>query len=696
MYRHRLAASVAAVALYLATVAGPAGAVQPSAAPIPPFTDVPEYRANSSRTGVYPGPGPVEQPVPVWSRSISGAINFNPILADGMLLVGGSDHRFYALDARTGAERWRFEAADEFGRFGSAADGRVVVASADGVLHALDLATGKELWNHPDIGMGTDVVDGVVYAPGTDQHAYGIDLATGATKWSWAAPGDVVYLTVADGTAYLSVSDGRLYAISTVDGTELWHVQILAGNPGVAEIAGDAVYVTGEVGDSDLPDGELYAIDRNAGTVRWRFRTPSGNQITLGATANGALYAGTLDGSGLYALPTIADTSGAAPQPLWHSPTTAEAFKNQALTGDILYVPTKDPNEILAVDKSDGAVRWHLPLTGVPNGTLAAGGMLFTTDDSGVIAAHAEPSLKEAIGSTTSGPLDAVAAASPEPLANPFTVLRTLDPSTTKLHQLQAIDIGPDGLIYALDRKPSVTVIDPATGAVVRTWGRQGTREGEFDYPNDNKVNIAVGPDGTVFVDDEGNHRVQAFTPDGTFIRQMGSFGTDEGQFSRPHFVAVDSHSGLYVGDEPSGSLTKFGPDGAFLWRTPGADPSFIAVAELPDGRIEWLRDRVPLVTIDPATGQVVDGWGQSGFGNGELQNGCDLSVDSAGNEYILSCDPGRTQVFDAGHRLIAGEYQAQGDQVLDPVFGSKGEVYATDFTTTDNIYILKDSLLAP
>ena len=696
MRPHRFAAPMAAIALTLSGLSGPAHAAQPSAVPIPPFSDVPEYRANTDRTGVYPGPGPVEQPELVWSRSIAGAFNFNPILADGMLLAGGSDHQFYALDARTGVERWHFEAADEFRGWGAEADGTVVVASADGILHALDLATGKERWNHPDMAPGADIVDGVVYAPGTDQHAYGLDLNTGATTWSWAAPADVVNLTVADGTAYFSVSDGRLYAISVADGAEQWHVQTLAGVPGVAEVDGDTVYVSGSVGDPTTPDGEIYVIDRASGAVRWRFRTPSGNEITLGATANGALYAGTTDGSGLYALPTTADASGAAPKPLWHTESSASAFKNQALTGDLLYVPDKDPNEILALGATDGAVRWHLPLAGAPNGTLASGGMLFATDDSGVIAAYAEPSLKDAIGPTTSGPLDVVASASPWPVPNPFTLLRTLDPSSTSLHQLQAIAIGPDGLIYALDRKPSVTVIDPANGAIVRTWGRQGTREGEFDLsdPNGNKVNIAVGPDGTVFVDDQGNHRVQTFKPDGTFIRQMGSFGTDDGQFSRPHFIAVDSEGSVYVDDEPSGLLTKFGQTGAFEWRVPGGDQFADGMAVLPNGRIDHLQDSGRVITLDPATGEKVDEWGQSGLANGEIGNPCDLSVDKAGNEYLLSCAPGRTQVFDPQHQLIGGTYSVKGDQVFDPIFGPNGEVYATDFTTTDNIYILKDSLL--
>ena len=65
--------------------------------------------------------------------------------------------------------------------------------------------------------------------------------------------------------------------------------------------------------------------------------------------------------------------------------------------------------------------------------------------------------------------------------------------------------------------------------------GRAGAGPGEFDLsrPDDNPGNgdIAVAKDGTVYVADGTNHRIQAFKPDGTFIRQFGSFGTGPGEF---------------------------------------------------------------------------------------------------------------------------------------------------------------------
>jgi outer membrane protein assembly factor BamB len=678
---------VAVVTLGVAACGGPVSKAPPSSPVLPPLADVPEYRASTARTGVYPGPGPIQEPLLVWSRTIDGPIAFNSILADGLILFGGSDSSFYALDARTGAERWRFTAAAGFNVYGSTADGTVVAVSDDGILHALDLATGRERWSRQGMAAGTSIVDGVVYAPGADDHAYGLDLATGKERWSWAAPADVVYLTVVDGVAYASVDDGRLYAISLAGGSERWHIQTLSSAPRVAEIDGDIVVASGATWEA--PVGELFVIDRESGAVRWKFRTPTGYMITAGSTADGVVYAGTWDHTGLYAFPTTGDTAGVAPKPIWYAPISGQAYKNEAIAGDLLYVPTEAPNEILAVGKADGAIHWRLPQADVPNSTMVSGGMLFTSDKSGTIAAWAEPAIRDAIGQTVSGPLGVVAQGVLPP--DPFAIIRTLGPATTGLETMLAMDVGPDGLIYALDAKPSVTVVDPATGGVVRTWGRQGTGDGEFHLVG--LGNIAVGPNGMVTVTDSGNHRLQVFSADGTFIRQVGSFGAGAGQFSHPFRIASDDESSVYVLDD-SGSLTKFDRDGTFVWRVPGSGTQ--SAAQLNDGTIVWLMDQGRVQRLDPATGAALDSWGGPGRGAGQLDASCVISVDSVGNEYIFGCDPVRTQVFDPDHRLLGGAY-APRDQVVVPIFGPNGEVYghSPEFSN-DDIYVLSDSLLPP
>jgi len=47
---------------------------------------------------------------------------------------------------------------------------------------------------------------------------------------------------------------------------------------------------------------------------------------------------------------------------------------------------------------------------------------------------------------------------------------------------------------------------------------------GQFNYPR----NIAIAPDGTVYVADTANHRVQRFSADGALLTKWSSLGTGD------------------------------------------------------------------------------------------------------------------------------------------------------------------------
>ena len=55
-----------------------------------------------------------------------------------------------------------------------------------------------------------------------------------------------------------------------------------------------------------------------------------------------------------------------------------------------------------------------------------------------------------------------------------------------------------------------------------------------------------------------GNHRVQKFTSDGTFLTQWGSGGSGPGQFDWPRGIAVDGSGNVYVADTCNHRVQKF------------------------------------------------------------------------------------------------------------------------------------------
>jgi len=174
--------------------------------------------------------------------------------------------------------------------------------------------------------------------------------------------------------------------------------------------------------------------------------------------------------------------------------------------------------------------------------------------------------------------------------------LRTIG-GTSWFHRPLGVAVDADGLrLYVVDSggvlsdEHRVRVFDAQTGKHLFDFGKRGTMPGEFNLPQD----VAVAPDGSVYVVDGANFRVQKFQRDGTLISVFGTIGRQGGQFSRPKEVAVDSHGNVYVVDAAFGNFQIFSPQGQLLLAVGGRSdrdgpakymlPSGIAVDE--DGRI--------------------------------------------------------------------------------------------------------------
>ncbi len=94
-----------------------------------------------------------------------------------------------------------------------------------------------------------------------------------------------------------------------------------------------------------------------------------------------------------------------------------------------------------------------------------------------------------------------------------------------------------------------------------------GIRSGEFNYPND----VVLGQGGVILVGDGYNDGVQAFAPDGRFLRKWGGpfgmniFGPFNGWFATVTSLAVNGSGMVFVADFYNNRIQKFTPDGTFL-----------------------------------------------------------------------------------------------------------------------------------
>ncbi|TLN27502.1 hypothetical protein FDZ74_01305, partial [bacterium] len=110
----------------------------------------------------------------------------------------------------------------------------------------------------------------------------------------------------------------------------------------------------------------------------------------------------------------------------------------------------------------------------------------------------------------------------------PDVVFGTAGSEPGQLNTPRALAAAADGSIYVADSQNHRIEHFAANGTLLQQWGgftditQGGGTDGLFYEP----WGVAVGPDGSVYVTDTWNHRVQKFTAEGQFITKLGFFGT--------------------------------------------------------------------------------------------------------------------------------------------------------------------------
>lgn len=142
------------------------------------------------------------------------------------------------------------------------------------------------------------------------------------------------------------------------------------------------------------------------------------------------------------------------------------------------------------------------------------------------------------------------------------------------------LTIGPDGSVFCVDDGDHTVRKFTPDGQLVMTIGTSGvSSDSGYDGktvesivrgapPFNRPTNIAVAPNGELYVaDGYGNCRVHRFTADGKLIQSWGEPGLGEGQFHLPHGIAVDAEGRVWVTDRENDRIQVFGPTGEFLFQ---------------------------------------------------------------------------------------------------------------------------------
>ncbi len=227
-------------------------------------------------------------------------IESSPLLRNGTLYVGSWDNRVHAIDARTGRQKWAFQADDQVNTSAAYWKGAIYIASDGGTLYALSAGSGKLRWSaqsNPRFGSREfwyatpTLAYGRVYIGNTNGEMYAFGARSG--KLLWARPlGSYIYgaAAVDKRKVFVGTYDGKLYALDAATGDTRWEID-----------AGGAVHAAPTVIDGLV----YYAICSSCGSEAQR-EVARGRDATYAVRARDGKRVWSFP-DGKYANPVVAD-----------------------------------------------------------------------------------------------------------------------------------------------------------------------------------------------------------------------------------------------------------------------------------------------------------------------------------------------------------------------------------------------------
>ena len=202
-----------------------------------------------------------------------------------------------------------------------------------------------------------------------------------------------------------------------------------------------------------------------------------------------------------------------------------------------------------------------------------------------------------------------------------------------------------DDVIYLTDRADSVVLKFTLDGKALQVIGTRGVHSdtgcenmgdlvpraaGPFNYPTE----LAPAPSGDLYVSDGyRNARMHRFSGDGTLIQSWGEPGkTDAGHFHLPHSVLIDGDGTVYVCDRENNRIQVFSAEGEFhaIWpdlrRPQDISMDSDGIIYVSEGGVSGLSGRVSLMSKQ---GEVIARW--------DAPNGHGSWVDVHGDIYLAT-----------------------------------------------------------
>jgi outer membrane protein assembly factor BamB len=680
----RRLALIAALVGLLVIGAVAAGSVLLRPSPVA-LDDWPGFRGDATRSG-FATHGPVGNPTLTWRFDAGAAVNTAIAIRGDLVLAPDDDGRLHALASDTGLERWSFQVDTAPAEGPLAIGDQVFVRDGAGTIYALDLQ-GTLQWRSPtpirglsDLTMGGNLL----YAGSLDGEVAAIDAASGTERWRTPIGRSSVHAPAyADGHVIALTDDGALVSIEASAGEVTWTTEVGSGT-GTPVVAAGIVYVGSDedarvtLRGYDLQTGlEVVEVD---------------DRVTSPSVADAIGYSG--GGTG-----EVVALDLKTGEVRWRT-----AFEGTtrapALAGDVVYVAADGERRVVALARATGHELWRFDLDGSAHCCIAvAQGQVFIGTEAGSVYAIGGDgaTLVAAARATPSVPSEAPSPLVPSPSAPELTATVRWSASAPDADFVPwHLARDPQGNLWAAEGAKDRFAIFSPEGAFLEYWGASGTGDGEFILTRSNGDTygaVAFEPDGSFYVLDVGNRRVQQFDAARTFVRSWGGTGTGPGAYTDPVGIVVGPDGRVHVLDGARGMIETYERDGTIVGSVPalaGATAKFNAANGLSidaDGDF-FVILTTHVIQLD-SEGTSLGSFGAAGSGAGAITDqAMAAGSDAAGRVYVTQ-GPGRGDqpgilVFDPDGTYLGGwgDVGAGDDDVTFPfgmVVDPDGDVIVTD-----------------
>jgi outer membrane protein assembly factor BamB len=322
---------------------------------------------------------------PAWRAVARKGTSASPVVAGTTVLIASNDHRLYALDGATGAQRWVWPTDNEIMTSPVYQSGTVYVGvgNADSLiqdppvvalmgtghshLDALDLATGAHKWTYELNGTGMPspaLTNGKLIHFNGSGVLQAVDARTGDFRWRRLlySIGTMSNVLLGDyGDLYISgLWQNAVYAFRTADGAPIWvhrfsnHFNAVSDCP--LARSGDRIVSMYVAPASKDPNAtavwmrpgvqHIYALDARTGALLWDVQPPRVSGII----------------------------------PAWNESAIP------LISGGLVYDGSALAPIVSAVDLQTGRVRWQLRVNGpVKGGIVQRDGVIYFGDLAGTL-----------------------------------------------------------------------------------------------------------------------------------------------------------------------------------------------------------------------------------------------------------------------------------------------------------------------